>query len=429
MSEQQKDYGFNTRSLHAGQVLDSDTGARALPIHPTTAYVFEDTKHAAELFGLQTLGNIYTRINNPTLSALEERVASLEGGLGALALSSGSSAVALTVLTLAQAGDHVVSSHSLYGGTYTQFDVTLRRLGIEVDFVDFDKPGALEKAIRPNTKLVFGETIGNPRCDILDFDTVSKIAHKAGVPLVIDNTVATPYLCRPFEFGADIVIHSATKFLGGHGIALSGVIVDKGTFDFGSGKFPLISEPSPGYHGMNFWESFKQFAFLFRVRAELLRDLGPALSPFNAFLVLQGIETLSLRMQRHVDNARAVAKWLDNHPLVEWTNYPSDTSTLYGKRAARYLPLGPGSVFSFGIKGGAEAGKRFIDSVELLSHVANIGDVKTLVIHPTSTTHSQLSTEEREAMGVTDNLIRLSIGIEDVKDITADLDQAIRKAQ
>ena len=348
MSEAQdsgKAYGFNTRALHAGQVVDGDTGARALPIHPTTAYVFDDTRHAAELFALQTLGNIYSRINNPTLAALEERVASLEGGLGGLALSSGSSAIFLTVLALAQAGDHVVSSHSLYGGTYTQFDVTLRRLGITVDFVDFDNLDEVKRAIKPETKLVFGETIGNPRCDIIDLEAISKIAHAADVPLVVDNTVLTPYLFRPLEFGADIVVHSATKFLSGHGVALSGVIVDSGKFNFDNGKFPLLTEPSPGYHGMKFWESFREFAFLFRTRAELLRDLGPALSPFNAFLVLQGIETLPLRMQRHVENAQAVARYLEGHSLVEWTNYPLIGTNAYGERAKRYLPNGAGLCF------------------------------------------------------------------------------------
>lgn len=288
MSEQEKQYGFATRSLHAGQAIDSDTGARGLPIHPTTAYVFKDSAHAAELFALQSLGNIYTRINNPTLSALEERVASLEGGIGALSLASGSSAVFLTAVSLAQAGDHIVSSQSLYGGTYTQFDVSLRRFGIEVDFVDFEDHSAVEAAIKDNTKFLFGETIGNPQCDILDIKAISKIAHDHGIPLVVDNTIASPYLQRPIEFGADIVVHSATKFLGGHGVSLSGVIVDSGKFDFGSGKFPLISEPSPGYHGLNFWENFREYAFLFRTRAELLRDLGPALSPFNAFFGIAG---------------------------------------------------------------------------------------------------------------------------------------------
>lgn len=414
--------------MHAGQVVDGDTGARGLPIHPTTAYVFNDSAHAAELFALQSLGNIYTRINNPTLSALEERVASLEGGIGALSLASGSSAVFLTAISLAQSGDHIVSSQSLYGGTYTQFDVSLRRLGIEVDFVDFEDLAAVKGAIKENTKFLFGETIGNPQCDILDIEAISKIAHEHGVPLVVDNTVATPYLQRPFEFGADIVVHSATKFLGGHGVSLAGVIVDSGKFDFGSGKFPLISQPSPGYHGLNFWETFREYAFLFRTRAELLRDLGPALSPFNAFLALQGIETLSLRMKRHVENAVELANRLNDHPLVEWVNYPALPQSKYHTQAQKYLPKGAGAVFAFGIKGGLEAGRRFIDSVELLSHVANIGDVKTLVIHPSSTTHSQLSVEEQGRIGVTEELIRLSVGLEDIDDIYDDIDQALKKA-
>jgi len=339
------------------------------------------------------------------------------------------SAIFLTVTALAQSGDHIVSSKSLYGGTYTQFDVTLRRLGIEVDFVDFEDLKAVKGAIKGNTKFLFGETIGNPQCDVLDIEAIAKIAHDAGIPLVVDNTIPTPYLQRPFDFGADISFHSATKFLGGHGVSLSGVIVDKGTFDFGNGKFPLISEPSPGYHGLNFWESFREYAFLFRARAELLRDIGPALSPFNAFLVLQGIEPLPLRMVKHVENATKLAQLLDKHPLVTWVNYPALPKTKYHARAKRYLPKGAGSVFAFGIKGGLEAGRKFIDSVELLSHVANIGDVKTLVIHPATTTHSQLSEEEQKGMAVTPDLVRLSVGIEDIEDIYNDIDQALHASQ
>lgn len=428
MSAQEK-YGFATRSVHAGQVVDGDTGARALPIHPTTAYVFKDSAHAAELFALQSLGNIYTRINNPTLSALEERVASLEGGIGALSLASGSSAVFMTAISLAQSGDHIVSSQSLYGGTHTQFDVTLRRLGIAVDFVDFQDHDAVRAAIKQNTKFLFSETVGNPTCDVLDVKAISDIAHENGVPLVADNTIPTPYLLRPLEHGADIVVHSATKFLGGHGVSLAGVIVDGGVFDFGNGKFPLITEPSPGYRGLNFWENFREYAFLFRARAELLRDIGPALSPFNAFLTLQGIETLPLRMERHVQNATALAERLNAHPLVNWVNYPALPTAKYHKQAKRYLPLGVGAVFAFGIKGGGDAGRRFIDSVELLSHVANIGDVKTLVIHPASTTHSQLSEKELARIGVTEDLVRLSVGIEDIDDIYNDIDQALEKSQ
>lgn len=429
MNEQKKQYGFATRSLHAGQVVDGDSGARALPIHPTTAYVFNDSAHAAELFALQSLGNIYTRINNPTLSALEERVASLEGGIGGLSLASGSAAIFITAISLAQAGDHIVSSQSLYGGTYTQFDVSLRRLGIEVDFVDFEDHDAVNGAIKGNTKFLFAETIGNPQCDILDIEPIAKIAHAHELPLVVDNTIPTPYLQRPFEYGADIVVHSATKFLGGHGVSLSGVIVDSGKFNFGNGKFPLLSEPSPGYHELNFWKSFGEYAFLFRARAELLRDLGPALSPFNAFLVLQGIETLSLRIQRHVENATELAQRLSAHSQVEWVNHPSLPQAKYHARAQKYLPRGAGSVFAFGIKGGLDAGRRFIDSVELLSHVANIGDVKTLVIHPASTTHSQLSAKDNARIGVTGDLVRLSVGLEDIDDIYDDIDQALKKSR
>ncbi len=428
-TENKPQYGFDTLALHAGQSPDSDTGSRAVPIYQTTSYVFDSPQHAAELFALQTLGNIYTRIMNPTNAVLEERVAALEGGLGALALSSGQSALLLIVLSLAQAGDHVVSERSLYGGSYTALDVSIRRLGIEVSFVDTADFEEVKKAIRPNTKFIFSETISNPRCKILDIEKLASIAHEHDVPLVVDNTLATPYLCRPLEFGADIVYHSLTKFLGGHGTSIGGIIVDGGSFPFDNGKFPLLTDPSPGYHGMKFWENFREYALLFRARAELLRDLGPALSPFNAFLFLQGIETLSLRMQRHIENTQEVAKFLKEHPVVEWVDYPIFFNDENAARSKRYLPKGAGSVFTFGIKGGIAEGRAVIEHVELLSHLANVGDAKTLIIHPASTTHSQLEKETLKTTGIAENLIRLSVGLEDVRDIIADLDQALKKSQ
>ena len=429
MTDDQPQYGFDTLALHAGQSPDSDTGSRAVPIYQTTSYVFESPQHAAELFALQTLGNIYTRIMNPTTAVLEERVAALEGGLGALALASGQSALLVTVLTLAQSGDHIVSERSLYGGSYTALDVSIRRMGIETSFVDSSDFDAVRKAIRPNTKFLYGETISNPRCKIFDIEQIAAIAHKHDIPLVIDNTMPTPYLCRPIEFGADIVFHSLTKFLGGHGSSIGGVIVDSGNFPFDNGKFPLITEPSPAYHQMKFWDTFREYAFLFRARAELLRDLGPALSPFNAFLFLQGIETLSLRMQRHIENTQEVAKFLKAHSAVEWVDYPIFHNDENAARAKRYLPKGAGSVFAFGVKGGLKEGKAVIENVELLSHLANVGDAKTLVIHPASTTHSQLEPAALQETGISENLIRISVGIEDVKDIISDLDQALKKSQ
>ena len=419
------EYGFDTRSIHAGQRPDPETGARAQPIYATTSFVFEDAQHAADLFALQTYGNIYTRIGNPTTAAFEERMASLEGGIGALATASGQSAQLIAVLTLCQEGDEIVASQSLYGGTYTQFDVTLRRMGIDVTFVDFSDTELVEESINERTKLLYGETIGNPRADVLDIATIAGIAHDNDIPLVVDNTFATPYLCRPIEHGADIVVHSATKFIGGHGVAIAGVIVESGRFDFSNGKFPMLVEPSPAYHGLRFWENFREYGYLTRARVELLRDIGAALSPFNAFLLLLGLETLSLRMQRHVENAAAVARFLDGHPGVRWVNYPIFESNPWTPLAERYLPEGPGAVFTFGVEGGYEAGVRFIEGVELASHLANIGDAKTLVIHPASTTHQQVPDEERAAVGVTDDMIRISVGIEDVADIIADLDRAL----
>lgn len=422
-------FGFVTRSIHAGQRPDPETGARAQPIYASTSFVFDDAQHAADLFALQTYGNIYTRIGNPTTAAFEERVASLEGGIGALATASGQAAQLIAVLALCQAGDEIVASQSLYGGTYTQFDVTLRRMGINVTFVDFSDTDLVKKSINEHTKLLYGETIGNPRGDILDFDSISQIAHSNGIPLVVDNTFATPYLCRPMEHGADIITHSATKFIGGHGVAIAGVIVESGRFDYSNGNFPILTEPSPAYHGLRFWENFREYAYLTRARVELLRDVGAALSPFNSFLLLLGLETLSLRMQRHVDNAAAVAKFLDNHPQVSWVQYPGLASSQYSALAQKYLPKGAGAVFTFGVKGGFDAGVRFIEGVELASHLANIGDAKTLVIHPASTTHQQVPEEERESVGVSEDMIRISVGIEDLDDILWDLDQALGGAE
>ena len=418
-------FGFNTRSIHAGQRPDPETGARAMPIYATTSFVFEDAQHAADLFALQTYGNIYSRIGNPTTAAFEERMASLEGGLGAVATSSGQAAQLIAALALCQKGDEIVASRSLYGGTYTQFDVTLRRMGVDVTFVDIHDPNAIEAAITDNTKLVYGETVGNPRADVLDISTVADVAHRHGLPLVVDNTFATPYLCRPIEHGADIVVHSATKFIGGHGVAIGGVIVESGNFPYDNGNFPILVEPSPAYHDLQFWENFREYAYLTRARVELVRDIGAAPSPFNSFILLLGLETLALRMRQHAENARTVATHLRDHPAVAWVSFPIFEDNPYTPLAQQYLPEGPGAVFTFGLKGGFEAGVRFIEGVELASHLANVGDAKTLVIHPASTTHQQVPTEERTEAGVTDDMIRISVGIEDVADILWDIDQAL----
>jgi len=396
-----------------------------MPIYATTSFVFEDAQTAADLFALQTYGNIYTRIGNPTNAAFEERMASLEGGLGALATASGQAAQMIGVLTLCEEGDEIVAARNLYGGTYTQFDVTLRRMGIDVVFVEPSQPENFAAAITPRTKLLYGETIGNPRADILDIEAVAGIAHRHGIPLMIDNTFATPYLCRPIEWGADIVVHSATKFIGGHGVAIAGVIVESGRFPFDNGNFPLITEPSPAYHGLRFWENFREFAYLTKARTELLRDIGAALSPFNAFLLLLGLETLPLRMERHVENAARVAGFLAGHQAVAWVNYPALPGSATRHLVEKYVPAGPGAVFTFGLRGGFQAGKDFIERVELASHLANVGDAKTLVIHPASTTHQQVPVEERKAAGVGDDMIRISVGLEDLDDILADLDQAL----
>ena len=421
--------GFATRCLHAGQHPDKETGARAVPIYQTTSYVFEDSTHAAELFALQKFGNIYTRIMNPTTAVFEERVAALEGGAAALAVASGQAAQFLGLMSLLGPGDDMVAASTLYGGTYTQFDVSFRRMGVNTIFVEPDDPENFRRAITPRTKVVYAETVANPRMNVLDIERVAKIAHEAGVPLVIDNTLASPYLCRPIEHGADIVVHSATKFLGGHGTSIGGIIVDSGRFPWSKAKFPQLTEPSPGYHGLRFTETFGNLAYIIKVRVEGLRDLGPAISPFNSFLFLQGIETLGLRMDRHSCNALAVGQWLEKHPLVTWVKYPGLASSPYRELAAKYMPRGSGALMTFGLKGGLEAGRRFIDSVKLLSHLANIGDAKSLVIHPASTTHQQLHDDEKEACGITNDMIRLSIGLEDLDDILWDLDQALKASQ
>jgi O-acetylhomoserine (thiol)-lyase len=420
-----RSFGFATRALHAGQQPDSDTGARAVPVYQTTSYVFEDTAHAAALFNLQRLGNIYTRIMNPTTAVFEERMASLERGVGALAVGSGQAAQFIALSSLLEAGDEIVSANTLYGGTYTQFDVSFRRLGIQTTFVDPDNPENFRRAISPRTRVLYGETIGNPRMNVLDIAAVAAIAHEHNLPLVVDNTFASPYLCRPIEHGADIVLHSATKFIGGHGTSIGGVIVDSGRFPWNQGRFPQLLEPSKGYHGIRFYETFGDFAYIMKARVEGLRDFGPALSPFNAFLFLQGVETLNLRMERHSSNTLKVAQFLCSHGRVAWVNYPGLESSAYRGLAQRYLPIGSGGVLTFGIKGGLEAGRRFIESLQLFSHLANIGDAKSLVIHPASTTHQQLTKEERESGGITDDLIRLSVGLEDIDDLLWDLDNAL----
>jgi O-acetylhomoserine (thiol)-lyase len=425
-------WSFETRQIHAGQSPDSQTNARALPIYQTTAYTFRDTKHAADLFALAEPGNIYTRIMNPTQGAVEERVASLEGGVAALLLASGQAAETYAILNLAEAGDHIVSSPNLYGGTYNLFHYTLPRYGIEVTFVDDpDNLDSWKKAIRPNTKAFFGESIANPSNAILDIENIAKIAHENGIPLIVDNTVATPFLLRPIEFGADIVVHSATKYMGGHGTTVAGVIVDSGKFDWkkNAAKFPQYNTPDPSYGGLVYSEALGELAYILRARIVLLRDFGAAVSPFNAFLIAQGLETLSLRMERHIQNAKAVATWLEKRSEVEKVNYASLDSNPYNKLAKKYTPAGSGAVLSFEIKGGIEAGKKFVEALELHSHVANIGDVRSLVIHPASTTHSQLKPEEQLAAGVTPGLIRLAVGIENINDILADIEIGFNAAK
>lgn len=426
MSDRQ--WGFRTRALHAGGSPDPGTGARAVPVFQTTSFVFEDTADAATLFALQKYGNIYSRIGNPTVAAFEERIASLEGGLGAVATSSGQAAEFITFAALAGAGDHIVASSALYGGTVTQLDVTLRRFGIETTFVDSDDAADFAQHITPRTKAVFAEVISNPSCRVADIRGLADVAHAAGVPLVVDATTVTPYLCRPLEHGADIVIHSATKFIGGHGTALGGVVVDGGTFDWGSGRFPTMTEPVASYGGIRWWDNFGEYGFLTKLRVEQLRDIGASLAPNSAFLLLQGVETLAQRMTEHVANAREIAARLAADPRVPWVNYAGLARHPQHGRAEHYTPLGPGAVFSFGIEGGFEAAESFINSVQLLSHLANIGDARTLVIHPASTTHAQLSEDQLMAAGVPADLVRISVGLEDVDDIWWDIDQALENA-
>jgi O-acetylhomoserine (thiol)-lyase len=422
-------YRIGTLALHAGQVDDPTTHARAVPIYATTSYNFTITDHAANLFALKEFGNIYSRLMNPTNDVLEKRIALLDGGVGALAVSSGQAASTLSVLNIAQNGDNIVSADNLYGGTYNLFHYTLPKFGVNVKFVKSNDLAVFQKAITPRTKAIYAESIGNPKLDVADLEGLSKVAHKNGIPLILDNTVS-PYLLRPFDFGVDIIVYSATKFIGGHGTSIGGLIVDSGKFDWTNGKFPLIAEPDPSYHGLNFVEALKplgNIAYIIKARVTLLRDIGTALSPFNAFLFLLGLETLHLRMPRHSENALVVAKYLSKHPKVSWVNYPGLDSSPDKERVKKYLPKGAGAILGFGVKGGLEAGKKFIDSLELISHLANIGDAKTLAIHPATTTHQQLSPEEQLATGVTPDFIRLSIGIEHVDDIIADIEQALKK--
>ncbi len=424
-----RQFGFNTRALHAGTRPDPTTGARAVPIYQTTSFVFEDTDHAASLFGLQNFGNIYTRIMNPTTAAFEERIASLEGGIGALATASGQAAQFLTFTTLFKPGDQLIASSTLYGGSYTQLDVTLRHWGIDTVFVDASDPENFRRAITPRTRALYGETIGNPRLDVLDIEAVAEIARDAKVPLIVDNTFASPALCRPIEHGATIVVESATKFIGGHGTSIGGVIVDSGNFAWDSGLFGVLTDPSPAYHGLKFYETFGPLSFLVKARTEGLRDQGAAISPFNSFLLIQGLESLALRMDRHAKNALAVATFLEQHPAVTWVSYPGLESSPSYALAKRYLPKGTGGILTFGIKGGLAAGRSFIDNLSLLSHLANVGDTKSLVIHPASTTHQQLSPEDQLKAGISVDLVRVSVGLEDVEDIIWDLDQALEAAQ
>ncbi len=421
-------FGFETLCIHAGQLPDPATGSRAVPLYQTTAYVFDSPEHAASLFNLQTFGNIYTRIMNPTTAVFEERMAALEGGRAALAVSSGMAAQMVAIMTILRTGDEIVSSSALYGGTYTQLDVNFRDLGINTVFVDPDEPENFGKAITKKTKAIYAEGIGNPLGNVLDIEAVAAIAHDAGLPLIVDNTFATPFLCKPIEFGADVVVHSATKFICGHGTSIGGVLVESGKFPWDNGNFPSMVDPSRGYHGVRFYETFGDFAFTMKARCDVLRTMGPALSPFNSFLFLQGLETLNLRMERHCQNALAVAEFLKNHPSVAWVKYSGLPDSPYHSLAKKYLPKGAGSIFTFGIKGGKEAGARFIESLEFLSHLANVGDAKTLIIHPASTTHRQLDEEDQLKAGVTPEMVRISVGLETVDDIIWDIEQALDKS-
>jgi O-acetylhomoserine (thiol)-lyase len=422
-----RSFGFDTLSLHAGQIPDAATGSRAVPIYQTSAYVFDSPEHAASLFNLQTFGNVYSRLSNPTVAVFEERVAALEGGRAAVATGSGMAAQMIALLNVCEAGDEIVAARSLYGGTHTQLMVNFQKLGIHTTLVDSADPENFARAITPKTKALYAETLGNPSLNVLDIEAVARIGNQAGVPLFVDNTFASPYLCRPFEWGAAITLHSATKFLGGHGTTMGGVIVESGKFPWDNGRFPGMTEPSPGYHGVRFFETFGNFGFTMKCRMEGMRTFGPALSPFNAFLLLQGVETLSLRMDRHCSNALAVAQHLQQHPKVAWVNYPSLPNHPDHALAKKYMPKGAGAVLTFGVKGGAAAGQTFIENIEFLSHLANIGDAKSLVIHPASTTHRQLSEEQQVAAGVPPDLIRLSVGLETLDDILWDIDQALSK--
>lgn len=428
MSDEIRKWGFNTRQIHAGQFVESTTMSRAVPIYQTSSYMFRDTDHAANLFDLAEPGNIYSRIMNPTNGVFEERVASLEGGVGALATSSGQAAEALAILNITRAGDEIVSSTSLYGGTYTLFANTLPKMGINVRFVDSSDPENFRRAITDKTRALYGETIGNPGLNVLDLEAVAQIAHQAGVPLIVDNTFATPYLCRPFEHGVDIVVHSTTKWIGGHGTTIGGIIVDSGAFDWANGRFPELTEPDPGYHGMQYVTTFGRAAYIVKARVQLMRDLGSCQAPFNSFLFLQGLESLSLRMERHCANALAVAQWLEKHLGVNWVAYPGLPSHASYRLAEKYLSGGAGAMVGFGITGGAKSGRKFIESLKLFSHLANVGDAKSLAIHPATTTHRQLNEEQQREAGVTPDFVRLSIGIEDIDDILWDLDQAINAA-
>lgn len=419
---------FDSLTVHGGQEPDPTTGSRAVPIYQTTAYNFRNTEHAANLFELKEFGNIYTRLMNPTTDVLEKRITALEGGVGALAFASGHAAISGAIFNLAQAGDEIVSSSSLYGGTYNMFAYTLPRLGIKVNFVDASNPENFRQAITPRTKAVYAEIIGNPKIDVLDIEKVAAIAHENGLPLIIDSTFATPFLCKPFQYGADIIVHSATKFIGGHGTSMGGLVVDGGKFDWNNGKFPLLSEPDPSYHGLRYAEALGAQAYIIRLRVQILRDLGACISPFNSFQLLQGLETLHLRMRRHSDNALAVAQFLNDHEQVSWVSYPGLPGHNCHELARKYLPNGAGAILTFGIKGGLDAGRKFIDSLKLISLLANVGDAKSLVIHPASTTHSQLTSAQRASAGAPDDMVRLSLGLEDPADLTADLHQALMAA-
>jgi O-acetylhomoserine (thiol)-lyase len=432
-----RDFAIETLCLHAGQIPDPATGARAVPIYQTTSFVFDSAEHAASLFNLQTFGNVYSRLSNPTVAVMEERIAALEGGRAAIAASSGMAAEMVAMLTLLSQGDHLVASNTLYGGTYSQFAVTFKKFGIDCTFVEPDDPENFRRALRPNTKALFAETIANPRLNVLDIAAVAAIAHDHGVPLVIDNTLASPYLCQPIKHGADIVVHSVTKYLGGHGTTMGGVVVESGKFPWDNGKFPGMTEPSEGYHGVRFYETFGDFGFTMKARMEIARTMGPALAPINAWLLLQGIETLAVRMDRHVENAQKVAEYLARHPQVAWVNYPGLIDSPYHALAKRYMPKGAGGILSFGVKaaGGSndpaaaqKAGERFIEAATFMSHLANVGDAKTLIIHPASTTHRQLSLEQQKAAGVTPDMIRLSVGLEAIDDLIWDIERSLEKA-